>query len=650
MICLTVERTPACEQAVREALASLEDLPGAYLGVDAGVAGLHPLQALLTTRTALALEVFADGVQVQAQTRLGLALLQSPELAAWQTQAPRGGDLTALQALREFLRCFAASPDVMLVGALNFEAHRLAKPEGDGRYLGTLYLVESCLRRDASGLWAAVQLLPGSGQVLGQSLGLALGLALAGDLPDLSSQARSMDPAAEPCDDHPPGGYADMVRGALQALRDEGLVSLTLSQSYRRRVEMRAVDAFERLRSVNPAPACFFFNGGQGERLFGASPDLQLVVQGRRVQAFPVCGTVARGNGPLDEAQAVKDLLNESVDAAALAVCTDALRNDLAPWCEPGTMKLVDRRRPMTLATVVHAVDHLQAQLLPGSDAWDLMAATAAPVMVTGTPRAKALQAIGALEVSPRRWYGGLMVQVSSDGDALAATILRAAAVCNGVAEVRAGGDLLADSSPEREEQESRLKTQSLWRAFGLVPAVDHSADKKPDGAGLPSVRLVDAQDPFGASMKACLLGLGITLEGSAACALWVGMPDNGDLPERHAVMVGNAAYRMLRHEGFPVHETLPENGRQIQCRSLPAAPGSWPASFQSARYARYEVAENAQMAGWQVWAEDANGSPVVWVQPHRHLVCIGCRPDSLMSDEAARRVLALALCHAALG
>ena len=646
MICLTVERTKTGEQAVREALASLEEQQGAYLGVEAGVAGLHPLQALLTTRTALSLEVFADGVNVQANTPFGRVLLQSPELSAWQARAPRGAGLTALQALREFLRCFAPSPDVMLLGALNFDAHRLAKPEGDGRYLGTLYLVECCLRRDASGLWSTVHLLPANGLAFGQ----ALGPALAGALPDLSPQTRSTDPALEPCDDHPPGGYADMVRGALQALRDEGLVSLTLSQSYRRRVQMRAVDAFERLRSVNPAPACFFFNGGQGERLFGASPDLQLVVQGRRVQAFPVCGTVARGSGPLDEAQALQDLLNESVDAAALAVCTDALRNDLAPWCEPGTMKLVDRRRPMTLATVIHAVDHLQAQLLPSSDAWDLIAATAAPVMVTGTPRAKALQAIGALEASPRRWYGGLMVQVSSDGDALAATILRAAAVRNGVAEVRAGGDLLADSSPEREEQESRLKTQSLWRAFGLVHAVAQGADKKQDDGGLPPVRLVDAQDPFGASMRACLLGLGVTLDDSASCALWVGLPDKCELPERHAVMVGNAAYRMLRREGFPVRETSPENGRQIRCCSLPAAPGAWPASFQTVRYACFEMSENAPMPGWQVWAEDAHGSPVVWVQPHRRLVCIGCRPDSLMSDEPARRVLTLALRLAASG
>lgn len=640
MICLRVERSKVGEQAVHEALALLEDQPGAYLGVEAGVPGLHPLQATLTTQTALALEVFADRVQVQAHTPMGQAVLQTPPLVAWQTRWLEKTGLAPLQSLREFLRCFAPSPEVMLMGALNFEAHRLAQPDGDARYIGTLYFVEHSLRRDASGAWWLVQcfLPPGPASAPVVAAGAAQ------KPPQMSPQTA----VAEPRDDHPPGGYADMVRAALQALRDEGLVSLTLSQSYRRRVQMRAVDAFARLRSVNPAPACFFFNAGQGERLFGASPDLQLVVQQRRVQSFPVCGTVARGSGPLDEAEALQDLLNESVDAASLAVCTDALRNDLAPWCEPTSMKLVDRRKPMTLATVIHAVDHLQAQLLPDSDAWDLVAATAAPVMVTGTPRAKALQAIQALEASPRRWYGGLMLQVSSDGDALVATILRAAAVRDGVAEVRTGGDLMADSSPQREEQESRLKSLSLWRALGQATALDKVTTRASNRVEPLAVRLVDAQDPFGASMKACLQGLGVHLDAAARCALWVGALDAQALPERQAVMVGNAAYRLLHQAGFAVRETLPENGRQIRCRSLPSAPVSWPATFHSARYARFELADQALPAGWQVWAEDADSHAVVWGHAERRLVCIACRPDSLMSDDAARQFLLSALAHAA--
>lgn len=122
----------------------------------------------------------------------------------------------------------------------------------------------------------------------------------------------------------------------------------------------------------------------------------------------------------------------------------------------------------MSLATVVHTVDRLEERLRAGADAWDAIVATAAPAMVTGTPREEALKTITEFEASPRGWYGGLVVQVASNGDALVGTILRAAVVKDGVAEVRTGGDLMADSSPEREEQESRLKARSLWRAFGL--------------------------------------------------------------------------------------------------------------------------------------------------------------------------------------
>ena len=641
MIRLHLERAEADEQAVSEALARLEAQPGVYFGVEAGVAGLHPLQATLSRQTALALEVFADGLEVMPHTGLGRALLQTPQLSAWQARAHRGAGRPALQSLRGFLRCFAPCADVMLIGALNFEAHRLAATDGDTRHLGTLYLVQHVLRRDVSGHWTSVRLwLPDGPSSAAQSE----------PLPASPPQSWPKSPMQEPRDDLPPGAYADMVRGALQALRDERLVSLTLSQSYRRRVQMPATQAFERLRSVNPAPACFFFNGGQGDRLFGASPDLQLVVQGRRVQSFPVCGTVARGSGPLDDAQALQDLLNESVDAASLAVCTDALRNDLAPWCEPGSMKLLGRRKPMALATVIHTVDHLQAQLLPGSDAWDVMAATAAPVMVTGTPRSQALQAIHALEASPRGWYGGLMVQVSSDGDALVATILRAATVRDGVAEVRTGGDLLADSSPEREEQESRLKTLSLWRAFGLVPAASPDADRPTAQAACAAVRLVDAADPLGASMTSCLQGLGLRLDDAAVCTFWVGTQHTHEMPERHAVMVGNAAYRLLQQAGLAVRETQPENGRQIACHSLPAAPPTWPRTFRSVRYARFELVQATWPDAWEVWAEDASGAPVVVVQPERRLVAITCRPDSLMSDDAARSLLMWALQQAAPG
>lgn len=630
MIALRIARSVATPAQVEEALAQLEQQAGIYFGVDAGIPGLHPLQASLLTEPALALHLSGDGLRAEALTDFGRQLLALPALAAWHAGLVRGPAFDPLAALRGFMACFAPSPDVLLLGALPFEAHQLSGPRSDSAALGTLFFGGQLFRRDAAGAWQALRF----------SLD---GAAPAAATPSSVTPAVPTTAVPEPRDDHPPGGYADMVRHALDRLNGQTLVSLTLSQSYRRRVQMPAVQAFGRLRAANPAPASFFVNDGSGLRLFGASPDLQLVITAGRVQSLPVCGTVARRPGATGEAESLRELLNEEVDAASLAVCTDALRNDLAPLCEPGSLQLLNRRHPMSLATVVHAVDRLQGRLRESADAWDAIAATAAPVMVTGTPRHEALQAIAELEASPRGWYGGLIVQVASNGDALAGTILRAAAVCQGVAEVRTGGDLMADSSPEREEQESRLKTRSLWRAFGLETAATEAAIAQQ--ITLPeAVRLMDANDPFGQSLRDCLLGLGLAIRENAACAVLAGAPTTAELAQGQCVAVGDAALQLLGHSGFTVQPIPPEHGRVLRCTATADAPWNGTDSFAAARYASLALLTGDLPAGWVVWARDERGQAVALAHGARRTVCLLFRPESLLSDPHAQQVLRAAL------
>lgn len=642
MIGLRVQRSAATVAQVDAALAQLDDQAGIYFGVDAGIAGLHPLQATLLVEPALALRLYGDGLEVEALTGFGQSLLAQPALASWHAQTGRGPQVSGITGLRAFLACFEPSPDILLLGALPFAAHRLAEPGNDAGSLGVLFFGQHLLRRDGTGAWQHVALS------LAEPMLPASPVAFSPARPFAVTAAAS--PAADaPRDDSPPGAYADMVRRALECLRERPLVSLTLSQSYRRRVHLPAVTAFGRLRAANPAPASFFVNDGLGLRLFGASPDLQLVVTGRSIQTLPVCGTVARRPGAIGEAETVRELLNEEVDAASLAVCTDALRNDLAPLCEPGSLRLLDRRRPMSLATVVHAVDRLEGRLRDGADAWDAIVATAAPVMVTGTPRAEALRAIHELEASPRGWYGGLMVQVASNGDALAGTILRAAAVRGGVAEVRAGGDLMADSSPEREEQESRLKTGSLWRAFGLESAVAPAAAQQ--DIALPAVvHLVDAGDPFGHAMRDCLQGLGLDLAMSlqARCRVLVGSIDLATGSDQHLVAVGDAALRLLGACGYTVLPDRPAHGRTLLCTTTDEAPWRSDSPFAAARYASAALQTGDRPAGWQVWALDEQGQPVALAHSGRRVVCLLFRPDSLLSSPQAVQLLRAALAFAA--
>ena len=643
---ITVERTAIGADEVEAAFARLDDVPGAYFGCDSGIAGLHPLQATLVVAPAITFAVHADGLVVSSADACGRALLAHPALTTLAPSLGRQPGRSPLPALRAFLAAFEAVPEVLLLGALRFEAHRLAVTAGvarDDDSLGVLFFAPRHLQRDGSGNWSRVD-VRWEGQVDSN-----------GEAAVPASSARRLAP--QPVDDFPEGGYAEVVAKALDHLRTRPLVSLTLSQSFRRRADVSPAGAFANLRRVNPAPASFFVHA-DGERLFGASPDLQLVVRDGDVTSLPVCGTVARGNGPVGEAESLRELINEDVDAASLAVCSDALRNDLAAVCEPGSLHLADRRRPMSLATVVHTVDRLQGRLRAGKDAWDAIVATAAPVMVTGTPRRHALRSISELEGSPRGWYGGLMVRVSADGDAMVGTILRAAMLRDGVAEVRTGGDLLADSDPPREERESRHKALSLWRALGIAGDASSTAasaatrDAAASAVGGDTLRLVALGDPFESAITDVLQGAGWTLAGDeAAITVLTGHDQNACkawLAARPAhtalVAFGDAAAVALAHAGFAVKPIEPEQGRLLQCKPTTHAPWAGASPFHVGRYAQLALADDAVPDGWTVWAHDARGRAAALAHAQSRTVCLLWRPESLLCDAQASVALRAAL------
>src|SRR6185436_5537344 len=148
-----------------------------------------------------------------------------------------------------------------------------------------------------------------------------------------STRARSATPYPEPVDsevdtsprgsDHQPGEYADAVRRAREMFRRGDLFELVLGQTFREPCQRRPSQIFRWLREHNPAPYALLLNLGQAEYLVGASPEMYVRVDGRRVETCPISGTIARGADPLADAAQVQRLLGSEKDEAELTMCTD---------------------------------------------------------------------------------------------------------------------------------------------------------------------------------------------------------------------------------------------------------------------------------------------------------------------------------------
>jgi salicylate synthetase len=118
--------------------------------------------------------------------------------------------------------------------------------------------------------------------------------------------------------------------------------------------------------------------------------------------------------------------------------------------------------------SVQHLGSTVGGQLLRSMDRMDALEALFPAVTASGIPKAESVDAILRLDEGPRGLYSGAVVTFSADGGMDAALTLRSAYESDGRTWLRAGAGIIADSTPDREFEETCEKLTTL--APHLVP------------------------------------------------------------------------------------------------------------------------------------------------------------------------------------
>lgn len=302
-----------------------------------------------------------------------------------------------------------------------------------------------------------------------------------------------------PRGDHEPGEYANLVRKAMESFKRGDLFEVVPGQMFYERCETPPSDISRKLKTINPSPYSFFINLGEGEYLIGASPEMFVRVNGRRVETCPISGTIKRGDDAISDSEQILKLLNSKKDESELTMCSDVDRNDKSRVCDPGSVRVIGRRQIEMYSRLIHTVDHIEGRLREGMDAFDAFLSHAWAVTVTGAPKLWAMRFIEQNEKSPRAWYGGAIGMVNFNGDMNTGLTLRTIRIKDGIAEVRAGATLLFDSIPEEEEAETELKASAMLSAIrdaklGNAAETERSTARVGDGV---NILLVDHEDSF---------------------------------------------------------------------------------------------------------------------------------------------------------
>jgi anthranilate synthase len=297
--------------------------------------------------------------------------------------------------------------------------------------------------------------------------------------------------------DHRPEEYMAGVETVRQGMRRGDYYEVVLRQTFSTPYSGRPSELFERVQDANPSPYEFLLQLGE-EQLVGASPEMFVRVEGRRVETCPIAGTAQRTNDPLRDAENICELLGSTKEESELTMCTDVDRNDKSRVCVPGSVKVLGRRLIERYAGLFHTVDHVEGIIREDFDSLDAFVSHMWAVTLIGAPKKAAAQAIEKLEKTARGWYGGAVGMLSLNGDINTGILIRTTYLRDGMASYPAGATLLYDSVPAMEERETRLKATGFFRVLGepdpVAPPVDVPHD--PVGAGV-KLLLVDNDDCF---------------------------------------------------------------------------------------------------------------------------------------------------------
>ncbi len=225
-------------------------------------------------------------------------------------------------------------------------------------------------------------------------------------------------------------------------------------------------NVYRALRSINPSPYLFYYDYGSF-KLFGSSPESQLVIARGEAKLNPIAGTYKKtGDFETDKLLGIQ-LRQDPKENAEHTMLVDLARNDLGRFCSDIQVKKY--KEIQHFSHVIHIVSEVTGKVASPDQSIDIFGATFPAGTLSGAPKYRALELIHKDESHQRSFYGGTIGIISLTGDINTAITIRSILSQNGLLQYQAGAGVVVDSVPEKELKEVDNKLGALRKAIKMA-------------------------------------------------------------------------------------------------------------------------------------------------------------------------------------
>lgn len=262
--------------------------------------------------------------------------------------------------------------------------------------------------------------------------------------------------------------FCAMVERAKEHIREGDIFQIVLSNRLSAPFEGSLLNTYRVLRTINPSPYMFYFSGTDVE-VAGASPETLVKLENGILHTFPLAGTRPRGRTEAEDLALERELLADEKELAEHNMLVDLGRNDLGKISQFGTVQVEQLHSIERFSHVMHIGSTVRGEIRSDKDALDAVEAVLPAGTLSGAPKIRACQLIGALENNKRGIYGGAIGYIDFTGNLDTCIAIRIAYKKNGKVFVRSGAGIVADSVSETEYQECLNKARASLKALELA-------------------------------------------------------------------------------------------------------------------------------------------------------------------------------------
>ncbi|WP_185868672.1 anthranilate synthase component I family protein [Blattabacterium cuenoti] len=261
--------------------------------------------------------------------------------------------------------------------------------------------------------------------------------------------------------------YKSMVKKGIDSCLRGDVFQIVLSRQFQQKFKGDEFNVYRALRFINPSPYLFYFDYGD-YKLFGSSPESQLIIDDGIAYINPIAGTIRKTKNKKKNKKLSNILLNDPKENSEHVMLVDLARNDLSK--NSSDIKIEKFKEIQYYSHVLHMVSQVSGKLENNVSFIKVFVDTFPSGTLSGAPKYKAMKLIDEIENQNRGIYGGAIGFFGMKNSYVNTAIaIRSFLSKDNILFFQAGAGVVADSKEKTEYEEVNNKLMALFKSIELA-------------------------------------------------------------------------------------------------------------------------------------------------------------------------------------